>query len=1026
MLSKDCNTMATNDQRIHGVNLLQEVDLAGEFVEKKNPFWRFPVGVVEDRKTFDDFIGEVQEHHMLIEAFSLSNAYKMFALSPPRLLSALLYCEMLKVLQLRNCNLGSMALIEPVAKFMEETPTCSSIDLSGNRIPPQGTQRICQALDNNTVILEFTYRENGVNNQSIAPFKDAIRGNSQMEFLDLSYNVFNKEGERYLVDGIRANGSLKKLKYDHIKDHDTTIIEKTKVNKLNWREKFIKNLTKEETGKWNRSKLMFIGQGRAGKTSTVNRLLNKGFDNKQDSTIGASVSQTQTSTTANQEWQTIRENDPDYLGTGMLGNQAGQLFAARKLVDNVDTDRQKKLAARKKRGLQAGKQKRDMKINEQVRLQAQGNVAVDISSAAKKLLEEQQERDNAANKLFLEQEKLRQQLEGVMTIPQGADMAQLMSDEQIAKQLQAQEEYEARLRKEEKDKDEETAKHYADTVFAAAREKRDTITFSLWDYGGQSVFYALHHLFLTKYGVYVLCVNVKEIVDSPEVAKEYLLFWLNSVKLHAPTAPVLLVGTQIDRLEDKALEILEDVNTFIKDNFKQRFRQITSLHPKYHFYPVDNKNNKGVNELRFDIERISRKQEFVTADVSVKWMFCLDKIMVKRDSGGQAPAWMKLSDVKRFAESVNLTTHEEVERMLTMFHELGVLVRLTGTEELRNLVTLDPQWLLDGLCKVIRDEKLHGPPVAELEKVGLKKEMALFFKSGLASDDVLRYLWSEPKFKDHHNYLVDLMKYMVLISDWDFREEKMYIIPSLLIPRPEDVDLFDEEHIKEEEEIKKGKKKNFKIKNIFKKKKKEEKKEKEEEKVEDKGKQEEDDEEEVVEKTEEITTDYVLFDFSKVFLPMGVFQRLVCMCVSYSTNVGRNKKKLREPELYARWAKIWMGNDTILYLEQKDNTIWLSVEEADTGPTCFKAVNSMLTKLNADLMGSGLEWEISMRRIKKTICQKKDEKKAHITELIERDMLEKEAKSKKIDPWYKQEKKTEVEASKQEELLDLEDRKSVV
>lgn len=30
------------------------------------------------------------------------------------------------------------------------------------------------------------------------------------------------------------------------------------------------------------------------------------------------------------------------------------------------------------------------------------------------------------------------------------------------------------------------------------------LSFSIWDYGGQRVFYTLHHLFLTEYGVYLL------------------------------------------------------------------------------------------------------------------------------------------------------------------------------------------------------------------------------------------------------------------------------------------------------------------------------------------------------------------------------------------------------------------------------------------------------------------------------------------------------------------------------------------
>ena len=32
----------------------------------------------------------------------------------------------------------------------------------------------------------------------------------------------------------------------------------------------------------------------------------------------------------------------------------------------------------------------------------------------------------------------------------------------------------------------------------------DAVTFSVWDFGGQRVFYALHHAFLTRHGVYLV------------------------------------------------------------------------------------------------------------------------------------------------------------------------------------------------------------------------------------------------------------------------------------------------------------------------------------------------------------------------------------------------------------------------------------------------------------------------------------------------------------------------------------------
>lgn len=51
----------------------------------------------------------------------------------------------------------------------------------------------------------------------------------------------------------------------------------------------------------------------------------------------------------------------------------------------------------------------------------------------------------------------------------------------------------------------------------------------------------MHHVFLTRYGVYLLAFDMREALGNPEQAVSNLKCWLNSVELHAPDAPVVLV-----------------------------------------------------------------------------------------------------------------------------------------------------------------------------------------------------------------------------------------------------------------------------------------------------------------------------------------------------------------------------------------------------------------------------------------------------------------------------------------------------
>ena len=69
--------------------------------------------------------------------------------------------------------------------------------------------------------------------------------------------------------------------------------------------------------------------------------------------------------------------------------------------------------------------------------------------------------------------------------------------------------------------------------------------------GGQSVFEALHDLFMTAYGCYICVFNMEDLVDqkSPEcaIALAALDRWLNSIAIYtlaSPTPPpVVFVGT---------------------------------------------------------------------------------------------------------------------------------------------------------------------------------------------------------------------------------------------------------------------------------------------------------------------------------------------------------------------------------------------------------------------------------------------------------------------------------------------------
>jgi len=128
-------------------------------------------------------------------------------------------------------------------------------------------------------------------------------------------------------------------------------------------------------------------------------------------------------------------------------------------------------------------------------------------------------------------------------------------------------------------------------------EDDSKLTFSMWDFAGQSVYYNTHQFFLTSRAVYFLVWNVR-------LGSEYanLEFWLSSISVHAPGAPIFVVGTHIDQVAKYTLD---------QDDFKARFKQIVG----FHF--VSSYDYTGIGELVKDLHDCTLRQTYIGETIPV-------------------------------------------------------------------------------------------------------------------------------------------------------------------------------------------------------------------------------------------------------------------------------------------------------------------------------------------------------------------------------------------------------------------------
>lgn len=413
-------------------------------------------------------------------------------------------------------------------------------------------------------------------------------------------------------------------------------------------------------------------------------------------------------------------------------------------------------------------------------------------------------------------------------------------------------------------------------LLSKAKADDRAIRFTIWDYGGQSVFFALHHLFLTKYGIYMLVFNMQDFLIDEVLTLKKMRHWLQSIKLHASEAPILLVGTFRDGLVNEKTD-LRIIDKVIKSEILPLAENILQQSSSS-FFPVSNKYSLGLQTLRKALDYSAHKQEFVRTKVPARWLLALNDLLNIQES------WIRFDDARALVEGVGIHSMDELDKFLEFFHEIGMLVFFATTEALHDIITLQPQWLLSGISKLIRDPTIHKFDEHDLEISGLKSDADKLIQNGFATRDFLEYVWG----KDESLFLIDFMQKMFLMNRWTHSGNgETYFVPSMVQKRASKL---------------------------------------------------------------EVEGLYAFIKFE--FLPYGIFERLLCLCVEYS----QFNMESREPQVFVEYGKLWFGLDTCLHLLKNGDSITVVVCNEMSAGSVMTIILSFLSRIRTELLGNGFKW----------------------------------------------------------------------
>jgi hypothetical protein len=338
------------------------------------------------------------------------------------------------------------------------------------------------------------------------------------------------------------------------------------------------------------------------------------------------------------------------------------------------------------------------------------------------------------------------------------------------------------------------------------------LVLDLVDFGGQAVFNVLHHLFITKYGVYLLTFNMEWLADNADPKKKEmclsnLAFWMNSIFIHTAhkdgngknqTARVVFVGTRKDRVAEAGQH--EHISALLESTFrtnpvwirrmKNNHAQGRDGHVRLNFFPVDNTMGRGdtsVAALMHEMEISLSSDAVVQQRKPLTWLQMIDKLGICTEES----CFLSLQKVQAIAISTGIP-EEDVPSLLRFLHEMGMIM-WHEDEGLRDVVILDPiKYFVEPVTRLIckhsaqddsgldHDFNFHHERWHEECEAEENEKWQELVTKGVLYGPILHILFRDTGREEKLTRLMLKIGLIVNFVSQSIDEEVIYLVPALL------------------------------------------------------------------------------------------------------------------------------------------------------------------------------------------------------------------------------------------------------
>ena len=204
-----------------------------------------------------------------------------------------------------------------------------------------------------------------------------------------------------------------------------------------------------------------------------------------------------------------------------------------------------------------------------------------------------------------------------------------------------------------------------------------SLQLNTWDFGGQDIYRATHQFFLSKRSLYLVVWNAR--LGGEQGRLDY---WLSTIRVLAPDAPVLLVATHID-------ERAPDLNI---PQYRADYPQIVEV------LQVSNNTGIGINELKQAVAKYAATLKLMGQPWPMSWVEVERELVANPQHHISAATYTDLCMAKG--------VHAELAQgsLGSYLHDLGKILYFRDDPILKDIVILKPNWVTKAISFALEDE----------------------------------------------------------------------------------------------------------------------------------------------------------------------------------------------------------------------------------------------------------------------------------------------------------------------------------